>query len=253
MTQARWHTLSEWPLVGVALIFIGTFTWEVLAQPMGIAGDVAEIIITATWFIFVVDYFVNLYLARPRWRWFYTHLLDLAVVVLPLARPLRLLRLVTLLNVLHRTIGRGFRDQVIVYAAGAATLLLYVASLAILDVERGAPGATITSFPDALWWAIVTMTTVGYGDIYPVTPIGRIIAALVMVGGIALLGTVTATLASWIVERVSTRDEQSQTATRREVAALSAQIADLQAVILADRAAAAAPPAPPAAKAPATL
>ncbi len=235
MTQSRWHAVSEWPLVAVAFVFLGAFTWEVLGQPVGVAADVAEIIITATWFIFVVDYFVNLFLARPRWRWFYTHLLDLAVVVLPLARPLRLLRLVTLLSALHRTIGRGFRDRVIVYAAGAAVLLLYVASLAILDVERGAPGATINSFPDALWWAIVTMTTVGYGDVYPVTAIGRVIAALVMLGGVALLGTVTATMASWIVERVSSRDEQSQAATRREVAALSAQIAELKAVILADR------------------
>lgn len=80
------------------------------------------------------------------------------------------------------------------------------------------------------------MTTVGYGDVYPVTAIGRVIAALVMLGGVALLGTVTATMASWIVERVSSRDEQSQATTRREVAALSAQIAELKAVILADRA-----------------
>jgi voltage-gated potassium channel len=235
MTQARWHRLSEWPLVGVAVVFIAAFTWEVLGQPTGTELEVAEIIITGTWVLFVLDYFVNLYLARPRWRWFYTHLLDLAVVILPLARPLRLLRLVTLLTVLHRTIGRGFRDQVMVYAAGAAALLVFVASLAMLDVERGAPGSSINTFPDALWWAVVTMTTVGYGDIYPVTGIGRVIAAIVMISGIALIGTVTATLASWIVERVSTRDEQSQAATRREVAALSTQIAELRAVIQSDR------------------
>ena len=77
-----------------------------------------------------------------------------------------------------------------------------IAALAMLDAERGSEHATITSYGDASWWAISTITTVGYGDRYPVTAQGRLIAAALMLGGIALLGVITASLASWFVERV---------------------------------------------------
>jgi voltage-gated potassium channel len=72
------------------------------------------------------------------------------------------------------------------------------------------PDANISDFGEAIWWAVTTMTTVGYGDHYPVTAAGRLVALGLMVGGIALLGTVTATLASWIVETVEADKEQTE-------------------------------------------
>jgi voltage-gated potassium channel len=72
------------------------------------------------------------------------------------------------------------------------------------------------------------MTTVGYGDFSPVTSPGRLIAGGLMLGGVALLGVVTATLASWIVERVAQHEEDTQIATRGEIRALVRQMADLQ-------------------------
>jgi len=79
------------------------------------------------------------------------------------------------------------------------------------------------------------MTTVGYGDRYPVTDTGRMVAAGLMVSGIALLGVVTATFASWLIERVSEVDEAAQAATRADIAALSAQVAELRAAMEIDR------------------
>ncbi len=227
MDQAQWRRYTEWPLSGVALLFLGVFAWQVIDQPTGSSAVAAESIINATWAVFIVDYLVTLILARPRWRWFYTHLFDLAIVALPLLRPLRLLRLVVLLRVLQRAAGTALRGRVVVYAAGSALLLVFVGALAVLDTERGAPGASITTFGRAIWWAFVTITTVGYGDVYPVTDEGRLIAVAVMLGGIALIGVVTATLASWIVERVAQQDEESQAATRRQVADLARQIDEL--------------------------
>jgi voltage-gated potassium channel len=107
-------------------------------------------------------------------------------------------------------------------------LLVFVAALAVLDAERSAPGATITTFGNALWWAFVTITTVGYGDFTPITITGRLIAGALMLGGVALLGIVTATLASWIVERVAVKEEDAQAATRGEIRALAQQVARLQ-------------------------
>jgi voltage-gated potassium channel len=80
----------------------------------------------------------------------------------------------------------------------------------VLDVERSRPDANITDFGDAIWWAVTTMTTVGYGDRYPVTGVGRMVAFALMVAGIALLGTVTATLASWLVETVAAEKDQAE-------------------------------------------
>jgi voltage-gated potassium channel len=104
--------------------------------------------------------------------------------------------------------------------------LRFVAALAALDAERGDPDANILDFGDALWWAITTMTTVGYGDRYPVTTTGRIVAGGLMVGGIALLGTVTATLASLLIERVAD-ESQAEDALRAEVAELRQEVSRL--------------------------
>ena len=227
MTQARWQKLTEWPLAIAAAVFLIAYSYEVIAEP---DGTTAEIVIAATWTVFLTDYIINLVLAPSRWRWFYTHLLDLAIVVLPMLRPLRLLRLVTILAILNRTAGAAFRGRVIIYAVAGSTLLVYVAGLTVLDAERGGTGS-IQTIGEAIWWAFVTITTVGYGDYFPVTPTGQLVAVGVMVGGIALIGVVTATLASWIVERVEQKEAATDAATRAHVEALTAEIASLRTLI----------------------
>ena len=90
------------------------------------------------------------------------------------------------------------------------SLVGFVAALAVLDAERDAPDASITTFGDALWWTITTISTVGYGDRYPVTVQGRVVAGALMVAGIALLGVVTASIASWFVESVRANDRETE-------------------------------------------
>jgi voltage-gated potassium channel len=228
MNQARWRKAMDWPLTVAAVVFLIAYAWEIIGDLRGRQATVAESLIWATWAFFAIDYVVNLALADRRWHWFYTHILDLLVVALPILRPLRLLRLVTILNVLHRTAGAAFRGRVVMYMAGASALLVFVAALAVLDSERRAAGALILNFGDALWWAFVTITTVGYGDFAPVTAQGRLIAVGLMLSGIALLGVVTATLASWIVERVAQQSVDEQAATRGEIKALERQLVRLQ-------------------------
>ncbi len=103
-------------------------------------------------------------------------------------------------------------------------LLIYVASLAVLDTERDQSGATITSFGKALWWSITTVTTIGYGDLYPVTFTGRVVAVLLMTGGISLVGVVTVSLASWIVQRVEEADIENRAATKAHIDELCTEV-----------------------------
>jgi voltage-gated potassium channel len=231
MDQQRWQKAMEWPLVVAALVFLVAYAWEVIADLQGSALDVAEAIQALTWALFLVDYGMNLYLAKPRGKWFRSHLFDLAVVVLPMLRPLRALRFVTLLRVLDRTAGTAFRGRITTYVAGAASLLIFVAALAVLDAERPAPGASIKTLGDAVWWAVVTVTTVGYGDEVPITPQGRLIAAALMFCGIALLGIVTATFAAWIIEKIAVQDAAQQAATVAHIKDLEAKIDTLHDMI----------------------
>ncbi|MFN3338358.1 MAG: potassium channel family protein [Dietzia sp.] len=214
--------------MAAALAFLVAYAAMVLARPVGAAALVTEFVLWGTWLLFALDFLVRLFLAEQRGRWLLRHLYEVAVIALPMLRPLRLLRLVTLLGVMHRSVGTAVRGQVIAYAAGWTTILLVVSSLAMLDAERGAPGSSIETYGEALWWSAVTVTTVGYGDYTPVTVVGRLVAVGLMIAGIALLGVVTATLASWIVERVGQYDEANQAATQAQVKQLSADIAALR-------------------------
>ncbi|MDT5172696.1 MAG: voltage-gated potassium channel [Mycobacterium sp.] len=223
----RWERHAEWPLAAAALLFLGLFSEQVLARPQGHEAHLLWIVSWAIWGLFVLDYVVRLCLASDRWRWFLHHLLDFAIVALPLLRPLRLLRLLVLIEVLQKAVGDAFRGRIVVYTVSGVLLLIYTASLAVFDKERYQHGATINSFGKAIWWSITTVTTVGYGDVYPVTNAGRIIAVLLMIGGISLVGVVTAALASWIIESVAEEETATQAATAAHIEELRSEIREL--------------------------
>jgi voltage-gated potassium channel len=204
---AAWERRFDWPLTVLAVLFLAAYAWSVLdtsmTAPMRWWLDAALWLI---WAVFVVDYIMRLALARRRLRFVWRHLLDLVVIILPMFRQLRVLRLVAVLIVLNRQVRGDFRGRVGIYVVGATLLISFVASLAVLDAERANPDASITTFPDALWWTMTTISTVGYGDRYPVTWQGRLVAVSLMVAGIALLGTVTASIAAWFVEKIREAD-----------------------------------------------
>ena len=207
----RWERAAEWPLMIAAVVFLAAYAAPILYPDLPPSVlDACPALTWITWAIFAVDIVVRLFLADERLRYLVRHWYDVLVLALPLLRPLRLLRLVPLLSVLNRRAKIRLRGRVGIYVAGGASLLAFCAALTVLDAERSNPDANITDFGDAIWWAVTTMTTVGYGDHYPVTAVGRLVAFGLMIGGIALLGTITATLASWLVEAVAAEKEQAE-------------------------------------------
>jgi len=227
--RERWEDRAEWPLTITAVVFLIAYATPILRSDLGEPlPTICRIVTWAAWAIFVVDYVARLVLSRNRIAFMRDNLLDLAVVALPFLRPLRLLRIGALLSILNRATGGSMRGRVVVYIVGATSLVLFVASLAVLDAERGAKGAMITTFGDAVWWAMTTVTTVGYGDRYPITTQGRFIAGGLMLAGIALLGIVTASLASWLIDNVREVEEEVQAATRADVDSLMTEVRALR-------------------------
>jgi voltage-gated potassium channel len=233
----RWEAHNEWPLAAGAVVFLAAYAWPILDVQLSPgrrqACHVADWVI---WALFIAEYGVRLVLAPKRWHYFWTHVPEVAVLAVPFLRPLRLLRLVVLFRILNRRAADSLHGRIVVYVTGATALLVFTASLAVLDAERGHHGANIANFPDALWWSSTTITTVGYGDHFPVTGSGRLVAVLLMIGGIALLGTVTASLASWLIARVKRAEDEAQLATQADVATLTAEVRELKAMIAAQTA-----------------
>lgn len=229
---AQWERRAEWPLTGLAVLFLVAYAWQVLDDRSTPGVHVAlEVVLWLVWLVFAVDYAARFKLAVDKRKFFTGHLFDLLTVLLPMVRQLRVLRLVTVLKVLNRRFAGRFRQKVGVYAAGVTVLIGFCASLAVLDAERHHPDATITTFGDAAWWTLTTISTVGYGDRYPVTWEGRLVAALLMIGGIALLGVITGTIASWLVERLSGVEDsvaEAEQATAAELRLVRAELAELR-------------------------
>jgi voltage-gated potassium channel len=226
--RLAWERRTEWPLTVIALAFLGAYAWPILDPSIGHgARRVCNVVTVASFAAFVIDYLVRLALASRRWHFVTHHVFDLAVIALPLLRPLRALRLLAALRILSRSTAGGFRGRVVAYVGGGALLILFVAALAVLDAERGSKEANITDFGDSVWWAMTTMTTVGYGDRFPTTGEGRLIGAALMLGGIALLGVVTATIASWVIERVQ-GVEEAEALTQAEIRELVSEVRALR-------------------------
>jgi len=237
--RRRYEQLSQWPLVVLALFFVAAYAWGVLRPDLpDWLRTTLDVVTVLAWPVFLADYLLRLVLADQRWRFVKQNWVDGVAVLLPLLRPLRVISLVRVARVLDRRLTLTLHGRVAAYVTLTASLVVFMASLAVYDAERGAPDASITSYGDAVWWALTTITTVGYGDEYPVTGQGRLVAVLLMVGGIALLGVVTAAVASWFVGRVTeaaqAQDDEDDAALLAEVRELADEVRRLRAE-LADR------------------
>jgi voltage-gated potassium channel len=184
------------------------------------------------WALFALDLAARLWFAEQRWRYLATHPIDVITVLLPALRPLRVLRVFSAGQALF-TRGAGIpllrTTQAIAVSAG---MLMFISALAVLDAERGAKDANITDFGDAIWWAGTTVTTVGYGDRFPVTGTGRAVAFALMLVGISLLGIVTATVAAWFIARTTQAAEEETGALEERIAGLERRLAEIHAVVV---------------------
>jgi voltage-gated potassium channel len=188
-------------LSALALVYLVVFSVQaIFYYPEDTWYQWANTFGNALWVLFAADLIFRITLSPRRWLFIKTHYLDVITVVLPQFRALRVLRAFNSDGILSK--GKGALTSKALASAGMATaLVVWVGSLMVLSAERGAKGAEITSFGDAVWWSFETITTVGYGDFVPVTVTGRVYATLIMLVGISVLGIVSAGMAASLVKR----------------------------------------------------
>ncbi len=200
---ARWEKRAEIPLLLLAVAFLVAYAWPVLDPRLDTnVRTVLDVASWTVWAAFVIDFAVRLYLTDGRRSYALTHWYDVALILLPMLRPLRLLRLLAFARILNRSAVGSLVGKVSTYVAGTALMALGLGAIAVLDAEQDSTGANITTFGDALWWSATTVTTVGYGDHFPVTTTGRLVAVALMLVGIACIGAITAGVAAWLVAQV---------------------------------------------------
>jgi voltage-gated potassium channel len=198
----RW---TEWPQTILALALIPILLIphliDVSASTRATLDDLDYLI----WGLFLADLLVSVAIAPRRLHYLRTHWLDVVLVALPMIRPLRAIRSFRLLRALSATdrvmigVRRLLMRRGLHYIMISAVVIIVTAGAAMTIIERDS-GGTIRSFPDGLWWAVTTVTTVGYGDMYPKTAMGRGLGVALMLIGVGLFGVITANLSAFFIE-----------------------------------------------------
>ncbi|MFH1650703.1 MAG: ion channel [Chloroflexota bacterium] len=219
----RIERATELPLLVLSFVMIPLLIGPMVWTLSPAEEDVFLTLNAFVWALFALDIGIKTAVATHRWTYLKKHWLEVLVVVVPFFRPLRILRIF----IFGSRAWVGMRrlvniDFLLIYGLG----LVIIAATIVASVEGG-PGATIHSFQDALWWSVVTITTVGYGDMVPVTLAGRVVGILLMLGGIAFFSGVTANLASFLV-RGSESEKKTLTKLTSEIALLRQELSRLR-------------------------
>lgn len=225
---AAWEERSSRPMFVASVLYLLAFAAPIMStriqEPYDAYLNILQLIL---WGLFAADYCIRLYLA-PRRLYFITHnLMNLAIVLLPAWR------IVSFLAMIYMTANRQYKrlSELAVKLFGYTAIFIIMFALAIYSVESSEPGAMIRDLPTAYWWTFTTLATVGYGDVYPITGIGRVIAVVVMLYGVGMVAVATGALASWIIEKIGGREEQEYPATKADVDDLRQEISELRALL----------------------
>ena len=197
-------------LTFLALTFLFAFSYPAFVDSTSErTNDILGLIQWVCWIAFAADLVIGLIKADSKVTYLKRHPLEIASTLLPFLRPLRLMRVISFGGLALQKVAMGRQFAITVKVAIATVFIAYVSAVQITILERPVEGSNIKNFGDALWWAVTTVTTVGYGDRYPTTTEGRFLAVLLMLMGISLVGVITASVASWFVKM--SQDEKPAT------------------------------------------
>ena len=196
-------------LTFLALVYLAAFSYPAFVAEISITTqDRLEIVQWSTWALFALDLFIGIWASSNKKSYLKSHPLEILSVALPFLRPLRLLRVITFGALVIQKVAVGKHLAITFKVFLFSILIAYIAAVQITITERDVPTSNIKSFGDGLWWAVTTVTTVGYGDKFPTTSMGRVLAVGLMLVGISLMGVITASVAAWFVKMSQDESEQ---------------------------------------------
>ena len=199
----------DWTLTTLALAFLVAYSYPAFVEVIPASTQTnLDLVQWVSWVAFAADLLFAIAKSDDKIQFLKKHPLEILAVLLPFLRPLRLLRFISFGTLVFDRVNLGKSVSISVKVITTALFLTYLATIEITLAERGQPGATVLNVGDGFWWAITTLTTVGYGDIYPTTTQGRVIAIGLMISGICVLATISATIAAWFVKM--TQDDSGQ-------------------------------------------
>lgn len=188
-------------LTALALGFLIAFSWPAFFVEISSGTQrILDYVQWISWSAFALDLLIGVVTAEKRFKYLIHHPLEVITVLLPFLRPLRLLRVISFGTLVIQKVAVGRQFAITLKVFLASILLAYIGAVQITITERGVEGSNIKSFEDGLWWAVTTVTTVGYGDRFPTTFSGRVLAVGLMLVGISLMGVITASVAAWFVK-----------------------------------------------------
>lgn len=214
-----WRRFTDVPLIALAIGSLPLLLLETIYERLSLQDRQFLVVVNTVVFVaFLIDYVVEIFLSANRWKYAKTEWTSLVIVIsqglallpalgiLGVARVIRGLRPILFLG---RLLGIGasqgveirnvLRSHALALALSVAGFVWVTAAVGFTLAEDVGKGRRINSFGDALWWSASTISTVGYGDIYPVTQLGRMIAVLTMIVGVSTFGVLTAKIASTLI------------------------------------------------------
>ncbi|OBT07938.1 ion transporter [Vibrio sp. UCD-FRSSP16_10] len=209
-------------------------------------SDLLSTIDTLVCFVFLADFSQRFYRAPNKlkfMKWGWIDLLSSIPMVdalrygrfIHLVRFFRILRAIRSTKVILYYLFHNRRMGTFTIVASVSVLLVIFGAIGILQFEKGLPESNIHTASDALWWAFVTITTVGYGDFYPVSAFGRAVAAVLMTAGVGLFGTFTGLVANWFMleeqSQTSQHDQQEHDVLKNEIHVLHAELNEIKQLI----------------------
>ena len=196
-------------LTALALCFLVVYSYPAFSTSISSTQQsVIDAIQWICWLAFALDLAYGIWKAENRKNYLIRHPLEVASVLLPFLRPLRLMRVISFGGLALQKVAVGRQFAITLKVAISAVFISYIAAVQITISERNVEGSNIKTFGDGLWWAITTVTTVGYGDRFPTTTEGRLLAVMLMIVGISLVGVITASVAAWFVKMSQNESEQ---------------------------------------------
>jgi voltage-gated potassium channel len=185
----------------LAVVFLVAYSYPAfVSQVTPEIQNLIEIVQWICWGAFVLDLMFGIVTAQSKKEYLLKHPLEIASSLLPFLRPLRLMRVISFGGLAIQKVAIGRQFAITLKVAITTLFVAYISAVQITISERMIEGSNIKNFGDGLWWAMTTVTTVGYGDKFPVTTEGRILAVALMIMGISLVGVITASVAAWFVK-----------------------------------------------------